>query len=95
MIEPRSRGVLDPRLRGDDRLWCFSTRRHCERSEAIHPSTRTVWIASSLALLAMTGREPRNHTGSAIEYFTWLNAKLDSMDAMPSSRVSLVFRNAS
>src|SRR6267142_418595 len=35
------------------------------------------------------------HTGSAIEYFTWLNAKLDSIEAMPSSRVSLVFRNAS
>jgi hypothetical protein len=35
------------------------------------------------------------HTGSAIEYFTWLSAKLDSMEAMPSSRVSLVFKNAS
>src|ERR1700722_7170978 len=35
------------------------------------------------------------HTGSAIEYFTWLNAKLDSIEAMPSSRVSLFFRNAS
>ena len=30
--------------------------RHCERSEAIHLTTRTErWIASSLALLAMTG----------------------------------------
>ena len=41
---------------------------------------------------------PRNdeaHTGSAIEYFTWLSAKLLSIEAMPSSRVSLVFRNAS
>jgi hypothetical protein len=44
---------------------------------------------------------PRNddhiqaHTGSAIEYFTWLSAKLDSIEAMPSSRVSLFFRNAS
>ena len=35
------------------------------------------------------------HTGSAIEYFTWLNAKLNSIEAMPSSRVSLFFRNAS
>ncbi|MEH2556982.1 hypothetical protein V1286_004511 [Bradyrhizobium algeriense] len=35
------------------------------------------------------------HTGSAIEYFTWLSAKLDSIEAIPSSRVSLFFRNAS
>src|SRR6202030_914856 len=35
------------------------------------------------------------HTGNAIEYFTWLSAKLDSIEAMPSSRVSLFFRNAS
>src|SRR5580700_929568 len=35
------------------------------------------------------------HTGSAIEYFTWLSAKLDSIEAMPSRRVSLFFRNAS
>jgi len=35
------------------------------------------------------------HTGKAIEYFTWLSAKLDSIEAMPSSLVSLVFRNAS
>ena len=35
------------------------------------------------------------HTGSAIEYFTWLSAKLNSIEAMPSSRVSLFFRNAS
>ena len=38
---------------------------------------------------------PVNYTGSAIEYFTWLSAKLLSIDAIPSSRVSLVFRNAS
>ncbi len=37
----------------------------------------------------------KDHTGSAIEYFTWLNAKLDSIEAMPSSRVSLFFKNAS
>src|SRR6266478_9974957 len=36
-----------------------------------------------------------SHTGNAIEYFTWLSAKLDSIEAMPSSLVSLFFRNAS
>ncbi|MGY4477796.1 hypothetical protein ACVILL_005210 [Bradyrhizobium sp. USDA 3364] len=35
------------------------------------------------------------HTGNAVEYFTWLKAKLDSIEAMPSRRVSLFFRNAS
>jgi hypothetical protein len=35
------------------------------------------------------------YTGSAIEYFTWLSAKLDSIEAMPSRRVSLFFKNAS
>lgn len=35
------------------------------------------------------------HTGNAVEYFTWLNAKLDSIEAMPSRRVSLFFRKAS
>ncbi len=29
---------------------------------------------------------------SAIEYFTWLSAKLDLIEAMPSRRVSLVLR---
>ena len=53
---------------------------------SLHPS-----YASALA---MTWRE-LCHTGSAIEYFTWLSAKLDSIEAMPSSRVSLFFRNAS
>ncbi len=33
VIAPRSRGVLDPRLRGDDSR---GSQRHCERSEAIH-----------------------------------------------------------
>ena len=36
-----------------------------------------------------------DYTGNAIEYFTWLSAKLDSIEAMPSRRVNLVFRNAS
>jgi hypothetical protein len=45
---------------------------------------------------AHAGYKPcTTHTGSAIEYFTWLSAKLDSIEAMPSSRVSLFFRNAS
>src|SRR3954470_11031383 len=35
------------------------------------------------------------YIGSAMEYFTWLSAKLDSIEAMPSSRVSLFFKNAS
>ena len=39
--------------------------------------------------------QPIPHTGRAIEYFTWLSAKLDSIEAMPSSRVSLFFKNAS
>jgi hypothetical protein len=36
-----------------------------------------------------------HHTGRAMEYLTWLSAKLLSIEAMPSSRVSLFFRNAS
>ena len=55
---------------------------------------------ASCLMLDDLGDGPRNHglplyTGSAMEYFTWLNAKLDSIDEMPSSRVSLFFRNAS
>jgi hypothetical protein len=66
--------------------------RHCERSEAIHADfhCRTM---DCFAALAMT--ESDHYTGSAIEYFTWLSAKLDSIDAIPSSRVSLFFKNAS
>ena len=41
------------------------------------------------------GRSWDDYTGNAIEYFTWLSAKLNSIEAMPSSRVSLFFRNAS
>jgi hypothetical protein len=51
--------------------------------------------ATARTTAARKGREGAHHTGSAIEYFTWLNAKLDSIEAMPSSRVSLVFRNVS
>ena len=50
--------------------------------------------ADALAKAASQNRDD-NYTGSAIEYFTWLSAKLDSIEAMPSSRVSLFFRNAS
>ncbi|MGF6431708.1 hypothetical protein ABIE91_006928 [Bradyrhizobium elkanii] len=46
-----------------------------------------------LAPFELTNQRP--HTGNAVEYFTWLSAKLDSIEAMPSSRVSLFFRNAS
>ena len=87
----RSRNCIYTSLRGangsrecapDDRL----------RDEAIHPSA--CGPMDCFASLAMTWRQ-LCHTGSAIEYFTWESAKLDSIEAMPSSRVSLVFRNAS
>ena len=63
VIEPISRGVLDP------------------------PHAR--------GMTAVGAARHVFYTGSAIEYFTWLSAKLDSIEAMPSSRVSLFFRNAS
>jgi hypothetical protein len=66
--------------------------RHCERSEAIHAHFR---YRSRDCFASLTMTESNTHTGSAIEYFTWLNAKLDSIEAMPSSRVSLFFKNAS
>jgi hypothetical protein len=41
--------------------------RHCERSEAIHPSVGAErWIASSLSLLAMTGSYEFNERLEAI-----------------------------
>ena len=40
-----------------------------------------VWVP---AFAGTTG----SHTGSAMEYLTWLSAKLDSIEAMPSSRVN-------
>jgi hypothetical protein len=52
------------------------------------------WL-SVPAFAGTTGDRDLPHTGSAIEYFTWLSAKLDSIEAMPSSRVSLFFKNAS
>jgi hypothetical protein len=71
------------------------------RDEVASPESITTIVRtdSGLALRApgMTAEKSayRVHTGSAGEYFTWLSAKLLSMEAMPSSRVSLVFRNAS
>jgi hypothetical protein len=65
------------------------------------PLTRLEFAALIRATLSHKGRGEGGaallmpHTGSAIEYFTWLKAKLDSMEAMPSSRVSLFFKNAS
>jgi hypothetical protein len=64
------------------------------------------WRAHHLGACAMVGTAQGRlcppyefrvyfHTGSAMEYFTWLSAKLDSIEAMPSSRVSLFFKNAS
>jgi len=50
-----------------------------------------LWVPARASL----GRDDGSYTGSAIEYFTWLNAKLLSIDAIPSSRVSFVFKNAS
>ena len=46
-----------------------------------------------IKICAAKRRKP--YTGNAMEYFTWLSAKLDSMEAMPSSRVNLFLRNAS
>jgi len=44
----------------DELQRALKTRRHCERSEAIHEATKKEWIASSLSLLAMTmGTEKR------------------------------------
>ena len=73
------------------------------------PMKRTIALlaATTLSARAETSiytnvlKQPRaylaitTHTGSAIEYFTWLSAKLDSIEAMPSSRVNLFFKNAS
>ena len=85
--------------------------RHCERSEAIHLSAcRAMDCFAALAMtwkrrgvldpphargMTAVGLTQVHHTGSAIEYFTWLSAKLDSIEAIPSSRVSLFFRNVS
>jgi hypothetical protein len=52
-------------------------------------------FAHPTTLAPLEGRVKGNHTGRAMEYFTWLSAKLDSIEATPSSRVSLFFRNAS
>jgi hypothetical protein len=51
-----AQGVLRPSLRAKGSRECAPDR-HCERSEAIQ-SRKKGWIASSLTLLAMTGRIP-------------------------------------
>ena len=56
-----------------------------------HRPGMTSWLNDCYA----SSTERATHTGSAGEYFTWLSAKLDSIEAMPSNRVSLFFRNAS
>ena len=77
----------------------------------VHFRGRLIWInddpccdtppARSRQRLRDPGNDGRDcgggaaHTGRAIEYFTWLSAKLLSIEAMPSSRVSFDFRNAS
>jgi hypothetical protein len=63
----------------------------CWSGNPDHNQHRWLWVP---AFAGMT-RKRNPYTGSAIEYFTWLSAKLDSIEAMPSSRVSLFFRNAS
>ena len=75
-----------PRIRSPDERRTSGT--------SLTPSRMSLRSSGLQASLAMTRRE-LCHTGSAIEYFTWLSAKLDSIEAMPSSRVSLFFRNAS
>ena len=95
----RSEAIHHPRS-----AWIASLRSQ-RRGEATvsSPDERSViWIAPTLprisprsSVLLVRHEMESCHTGSAIEYFTWLSAKLDSIEAMPSSRVSLFFRNAS
>ena len=74
---------------------CWGVTPVIARSEATKQSILSLRRAMDcFASLAMRWRQ-LCHTGSAIEYFTWESAKLDSIEAMPSSRVSLVFKNAS
>src|SRR5204863_425918 len=79
--------------------WTASCRRtldklHPQRRAAQQPQPASAFARRRAHADKRTGRGSA-HTGSAIEYFTWLSAKLDSIEAMPSSRVSLFFRNAS
>src|ERR1700722_280004 len=72
-----------------------------KRSVPTISTIRAAWWARRKRAFAhptncVRGDDERHyHTGSAMEYFTWLSAKLDSIEAMPSRRVSLFFRNAS
>ena len=76
------RGQAFQQTSGADGSW---TRMRARRMTA----PATFWMSCARILSDLP------HTGNAIEYFTWLSAKLDSIEAMPSSRVSLFFRNAS
>jgi len=93
-------GLYTPRIAsGCAARSCFrskaSRRRMPERALRAHSCRRP---CHRYAVPRAVGRESLMRAikpGSAIEYFTWLSAKLDSIEAMPSSRVSLFFRNAS
>src|SRR5260370_8910165 len=46
----------------------------------------TRWLAMTMGPRHRPRLRASLHTGSAVEYFTWLTAKLDSIEAMPSRR---------
>jgi hypothetical protein len=61
MIELIGRGVLDPRMRGDDDCACVPiTPRHCERSEAIHLSTCGAMHCFASLAMTLKGRSTRH-----------------------------------
>src|SRR6266496_3014127 len=107
-IDPRCetvRGIHWPK-KGREVVWSSRRGNHLgQRPKATASTGRTYGCKRSdqtLKKLLWHGGRPHmgprllpSHTGSAMEYFTWLSAKLDSIEAMPSSRVSLFFRNAS
>jgi hypothetical protein len=80
-------------------------RRHCERSEAIHPVAKKGWIAASLTLLAMTLLQLQTHLHAlaahcarAVENLPPLERKEGAGNAgcalHPRSRVQAVQKNA-
>jgi hypothetical protein len=83
-------GRIAPREGG--RICLGSLNIESENTTSVSRTQRTTMQGHRAAL--HPGHET-DYTGSAIEYFTWLSAKLDSIEAIPSSRVSLFFRNAS
>jgi hypothetical protein len=82
-----SQGVIPGRAEREPGIHNLRSRCEHGRCHSPHPTGLVVMDESPLLLA--------RHTGSAMEYLTWLSAKLDSIEAMPSSRVSLFFRNAS